>query len=314
LDKLPKPFFILAPMDDVTDTAFRQIVADCAPPDLFFTEFVNVDGLQSAGREHLLPKLKITDDKEKPIIAQLWGLKPENFYKTTKELAAMGYAGVDLNMGCPVKTVIKNGACAALINNRPLAGEIIEATKEAAGDSLPVSVKTRVGFTTVDMDWIEFLLSTKILDMLSIHGRTAKQMSKVPANWDLIGQAVGLRDSLSPSTLIVGNGDVMDRQEGKRLAAKYSLDGIMIGRGIFHDPFIFSQKSPWQEWTKEQKLALFARHIRLYLDVYQDGQRRFEALRKFCKVYINGFDGAAELRAEFMSTTSPEEALKILSV
>jgi len=130
----------------------------------------------------------------------------------------------------------------------------------------------------------------------------------------LIGQAVGLRDSLSPSTLIVGNGDVMDRQEGKRLAAKYSLDGIMIGRGIFHDPFIFSQKSPWQEWTKEQKLALFARHIRLYLDVYQDGQRRFEALRKFCKVYINGFDGAAELRAEFMSTTSPEEALKILSV
>lgn len=301
-------------MDDVTDTAFRQIVADCAPPDLFFTEFVNVDGLQSAGREHLLPKLKITDDKEKPIIAQLWGLKPENFYKTTKELAAMGYAGVDLNMGCPVKTVIKNGACAALINNRPLAGEIIEATKEAAGDSLPVSVKTRVGFTTVDMDWIEFLLSTKILDMLSIHGRTAKQMSKVPANWDLIGQAVGLRDSLSPSTLIVGNGDVMDRQEGKRLAAKYSLDGIMIGRGIFHDPFIFSQKSPWQEWTKEQKLALFARHIRLYLDVYQDGQRRFEALRKFCKVYINGFDGAAELRAEFMSTTSPEEALKILSV
>ena len=314
MDKLPKPFFILAPMDDVTDTAFRQIVADCAPPDLFFTEFVNVDGLQSAGREHLLPKLKITDDKEKPIIAQLWGLKPENFYKTTKELAAMGYAGVDLNMGCPVKTVIKNGACAALINNRPLAGEIIEATKEAAGDSLPVSVKTRVGFTTVDMDWIEFLLSTKILDMLSIHGRTAKQMSKVPANWDLIGQAVGLRDSLSPSTLIVGNGDVMDRQEGKRLAAKYSLDGIMIGRGIFHDPFIFSQKSPWQEWTKEQKLALFARHIRLYLDVYQDGQRRFEALRKFCKVYINGFDGAAELRAEFMSTTSPEEALKILSV
>ncbi len=311
-DKLPRPFFILAPMDDVTDTVFRQIVADCARPDLFFTEFVNVDGLQSTGREHLLPKLKITD-KEKPVIAQLWGLEPENFYKTTKELAMMGYAGVDLNMGCPVKTVIKNGACAALINNRPLAREIIEATREAAGGSLPVSVKTRVGFTTVDMGWIEFLLSTKILDMLSIHGRTAKEMSKVPADWGLIGQAVQLRDSLSPATLIVGNGDVTNRRDGEELAAEYNLDGIMIGRGIFHDPFAFSQKSPWHEWTKEQKLELFARHIRLYTDTYQDHQRRFEALRKFCKVYINGFDGAAELRAEFMATDSPENALKILS-
>src|SRR6185437_2758752 len=212
IDQLPKPFFILAPMDDVTDTVFRQIVADCAKPDLFFTEFVNVDGLQSPGRGHLLHKLKLTE-QEKPIIAQLWGLKPNNFYKTTKELIEMGFAGVDLNMGCPIKTVIKNGACAALINNKELALEIINATKEAAGESLPVSVKTRVGFTTVDIGWIEFLLSTKILDMLSIHGRTAKQLSSVPADWELIGQAAELRNSLSPSTLIVGNGDVMSRQQ-----------------------------------------------------------------------------------------------------
>src|SRR5579862_7553478 len=254
LEELPKPFFVLAPMDDVTDTVFRQVVSDCAKPDLFFTEFVNVDGLQSPGREHLLPKLKLTA-KEKPVIAQLWGLKPENFYKTTKELAGMGFSGVDLNMGCPVKTVIKNGACAALINNRGLAGEIIDATKEAAGDSLPVSVKTRVGFTTVDMGWIEFLFS-KILNMLSIHGRTAKQLSKVPANWDLIGQAVKLRNSLSPSTLIVGNGDVMDRRQGEELAKRYGLDGIMIGRGILHDPFALAKGSPWSNYTKAQKLEL----------------------------------------------------------
>src|SRR6266576_7206862 len=226
LEELPKPFFVLAPMDDVTDTVFRQIVADCAKPDLFFTEFVNVDGLQSAGREHLLHKLKLSD-KEQPIVAQLWGLKPENFYKTTKEVMQMGYSGVDLNMGCPVKTVIKNGACAALINNRELAGEIIDATREAAGDTLPVSVKTRVGFTTVDMGWIEFLLSKKILNMLSIHGRTAKELSNVPANWDLIGQAAELRNSLSPSTLIVGNGDIMTRAEAEQLAKKYKLDGVM---------------------------------------------------------------------------------------
>jgi tRNA-dihydrouridine synthase len=309
----------LAPMDDVTDTVFRQIIADCAKPDLSFTEFVNVDGLQSAGREHLLHKLKLTD-KEKPVIAQLWGLKPENFYKTTKELIEMGYSGVDLNMGCPVKTVIKNGACAALINNRELAGDIIDATKEAArstgsgqaGASLPVSVKTRVGFTTVDVEWIEFLLS-KILNMLSIHGRTAKQLSKVPADWDLIGQAVGLRNSLSPSTLIVGNGDVNGRMQAEKLAEKYQLDGVMVGRGIFHDPFIFSRVSPWEEWGKDQRLELFAKHIQLYIDTYKDSERRFEALRKFCKVYINGFDGAAELRSEFMNARSPREALQLLS-
>ncbi|HET7528701.1 MAG TPA: tRNA-dihydrouridine synthase [Candidatus Saccharimonadales bacterium] len=312
LEQLPRPFFILAPMDDVTDTSFRRIIADCAPPDVFFTEFVNVDGLQSPGRPRLLHKLNLTDE-EHPIIAQLWGLKPENFYKTTKELIEMGYDGVDLNMGCPVRTVTKNGACAALINNRPLAGEIIDAVKEAAGDTLPVSVKTRVGFTTVDMDWIEFLLGKKILNMLSIHGRTAKQMSKVPADWDLIGQAAGLRDSLSPGTLIVGNGDVADRAEGERLADKYDLDGIMIGRGIFHNPFAFSENSPWEHWNKEQKLELFSRHISLYLDTYKEKERRFEALRKFCKVYINGFDGAAELRAEFMSTNSPQEALELIA-
>ena len=309
---LPKPFFVLAPMDDVTDTVFRQIVADCAKPDVSFTEFVNVDGLQSPGRPKLLHKLKLSD-QEGPVMAQLWGLNPENYYKTTKELIEMGYSGVDINMGCPVKTVIKNGACAALINNRELAGEIIDATKEAAGDALPVSVKTRVGFTTVDMSWIEFLLSKKILNMLSIHGRTAKELSKVPANWDLISQARQLRDSLSPATLIVGNGDVMDRAQGQELAEKYSLDGIMIGRGIFHDPFAFSPASPWGQWSKEQKLDLFAKHIELYLKTYQGQERRFEALRKFCKVYINGFDGASELRAKFMETKTPQQALALLS-
>jgi tRNA-dihydrouridine synthase len=312
LEDLPKPFFVLAPMDDVTDTVFRRIINESAAPDLYFTEFVNVDGLQSPGRQHLLPKLRLAEN-EGPVIAQLWGLNPENFYKTTKELIEMGYAGVDLNMGCPVKTVIKNGACAALINNRELAGEIIDATADAAGQHFPFSVKTRVGFTTVDMSWVEFLLDKKILNMLSIHGRTAKQMSKVPADWDLIGQARELRDSLSPSTLLVGNGDVMDRKQGEKLANKYELDGIMIGRGIFHDPFAFAKKSPWAGWTKEQKLSLFAQHIQLYIDTYKDHERRFEPLRKFCKLYINGFDGASELRAQFMETKTPQEALKLLA-
>ena len=206
----------------------------------------------------------------------------------------------------------KNGACAALINNRELAGEIIDATVEAAGDALPVSVKTRVGFTTVDMSWIEFLLNKKILNMLSIHARTAKQMSKVPPDYDLLGQAVKLRDSLSPSTLIVGNGDIMNRGQGLELAKKYQLDGVMVGRGIFHDPFLFAAGSPWAEWGKQQRLELFRRHIELYLETYEGKVRKFEPLRKFCKVYINGFEGAAEMRAAFMETRTPEEALKSL--
>ena len=311
LEGLERPFFILAPMDDVTDTVFRQIVADCARPDLFFTEFVNVDGLQSPGREKLLPKLRF-DKKEQPIIAQLWGLKPDNFYKVTKDLKKMGFARVDLNMGCPVKTVIKNGACAALIKNRELAGEIIDTTQRAAGKDFPVSVKTRVGFDSVDMDWIEFLLAKK-LNMLSIHGRTAKELSKVPADWALIGQARELRDKLSPDTLLVGNGDVNSRSEGLALAKQYRLDGIMLGRGIFHDPFAFAEDSPWPDWTKKQKLELFSRHIELYLKTYKQNERKFEALRKFCKVYINGFEGAGELRAKFMATDSPAEALQLLS-
>ncbi|MBX4197013.1 tRNA-dihydrouridine synthase [Candidatus Saccharibacteria bacterium] len=328
LEELPRPFFVLAPMDDVTDVVFRQIVAECAKPDISFTEFVNVDGLQSPGREKLLHKLKLSEN-EGPVIAQLWGLKPENFYKTVKELvdgtlvaeanALQGkdekrsFAGVDLNMGCPVKTVIKNGACAALINNRELAGEIIDAAKQAAGEDFPVSVKTRVGFTTIDMSWIEFLLSKKILNMLSIHGRTAKELSSVPANWDLVGQARQLRDSLSPSTLIVGNGDVMSRQQGEELAQKYKLDGIMIGRGIFHDPFAFAEHSPWARWSEAQKLELFRRHIELYLDTYKKNERRFEALRKFCKLYISGFDDASELRARFMETKTPQQVLQLLN-
>jgi tRNA-dihydrouridine synthase len=312
LEELPKPFFVLAPMDDVTDTVFRQIVADCARPDLSFTEFVNVDGLQSPGREHLLHKLKLAD-KEKPVIAQLWGLKPENFYKTSRELRVMGFDGVDLNMGCPVKTVIKNGACAALINNHQLASEIIDATREGAGDALPVSVKTRVGFTTVDMGWIEFLLNKKILNMLSIHARTAKQLSNVPADWDLLGRVAELRNSLSPATLIVGNGDVASRGQAEELAKKYDLDGIMIGRGVLHDPFVFAKHSPWGQWGKGQKLALFRKHIELYLKTYEGKERHFEALRKFCKLYINGFDGASELRAKFMETKNPQQALALLA-
>ena len=313
LTELPTPFFVLAPMDDVTDTVFRRMVADCAAPDLYFTEFVNVDGLQSPGREKLLPKLRFTD-AERPLIAQVWGKNPENFYKTAQEIVKMGFAGIDVNMGCPAKPVIKNGSCAALINNRELAGEIIRATREGAhhvDPHFPISVKTRLGFKTIDLSWHEELLKHK-LNMLTIHGRTVSEMSKVPAHWDQIGEITRLRASLSPETLIVGNGDVVSREHCVQLAEQYGLDGIMIGRGVFQDPFVFAKASPWVSMSKQDKIELYTKHVKLFADTWQKGERKLITLNKFCKVYIEGFPGAKELRERLMQARSSDELLSEL--
>jgi tRNA-dihydrouridine synthase len=306
-----KPFFVLAPMDDVTDTVFRQIVINCARPDLMMTEFVNVDGLQSVGRDKLLPKLRFSK-KEKPIIAQIWGQQPENFYKTAKQLVAMGFDGVDLNFGCPEKSVIKNGSCIALINNRTLATEIIQATKEGIGGAVPLSVKTRLGLNDIDYTWHQFLLGHK-LQMLTIHGRTAKQLSKVPADWQAIAKVRSLRDTLSPDTLIVGNGDVISRSHGEKLAKEQKLDGIMIGRGIFNDPFAFAPVSPWQSYSQEQKMTLYKKHAQLFVKTWKNNERKLHTLNKFCKIYINGFEGAKELREQLMAVKSADELLTLLT-
>lgn len=311
LTQLPRPFFVLAPMDDVTDSVFRRVVASCAAPDLFYTEFVNVDGLQSPGRPKLAKKIRVVADEERPIFAQLWGKNPENFRKSAAELVDMGFDGIDLNMGCPAKSEVANGTCSALINNRPLAHEIIEATKEGVAGRVPVSVKTRLGFSTIDLTWHEFLLEHD-LDMLVVHGRTRKEMSKVPAHWDEIGKVRQLRDTMKLNTLIVGNGDVENRAHGSLLSAQYGLDGIMIGRGLFHDPYAFAAVSPWPTLSRAERLELFERHIRLFAETWQDGERPVITLNKFCKVYVNGFDGAKELREQFMAATTTDELLAML--
>lgn len=322
LSNLPKPFFVLAPMDDVTDTVFRQVVQTTHEPDLFFTEFVNVDGLQSPGRTKLLKKLRFVES-EKSLVAQLWGLKPENFRKTAEQIAdgtfakelglpeGINFVGIDLNMGCPAKSEVQNGACSALIKNRPLASEIIKATQEGAAGRLPVSVKTRLGFLEIDHTWLEFLLEHR-LDMLTVHGRTKKEMSKVPAHWDEIGNVVPARDRIAPETLIVGNGDVESRAEGLKLAEQYNLDGIMVGRGIFHDPYLFAEQSPWETLSRTERVELYRRHVTLFADTWRDGERPIHTLNKFCKIYINGFDGAKELRERLMSANSADDLLKIL--
>jgi tRNA-dihydrouridine synthase len=311
LQKLSKPFFVLAPMDDVTDTVFRQKVAETAAPDLFFTEFVNVEGLQSSGRERLLHKLWFSP-QGKPIIAQIWGKHPENFKKSAAELVEMGFDGVDINMGCPEKTVVKNGLCVALINNRDLASEIIEAVKQGVAGRVPVSVKTRIGFNQIDLSWIEFLLAQN-LDMLTVHARTRKEMSEVPAHWEVFEEIVKLRDRIAPKTALVGNGDVESRSQGEELAEKYGLDGVMIGRGIFHDPYVFAKRSPWAQASREQKLDLFSEHVKLFAKTYKRGERRPAVLNKFCKIYVNNFDGAKETREILMQAKSPSELLGLIN-
>jgi tRNA-dihydrouridine synthase len=301
------------------------VIADCASPDLFFTEFINVDGLASPGRPNLLKKLRFVA-KEGRVVAQLWGLKPENFRIIASQIAdgslarelglpdGVNFAGVDLNMGCPAKGEVKNGACAALIRREswPLAEQIIRATQEGLAGRLPLSVKTRTGFTEVDMAWFDFLLGFD-LDMLIVHGRTRKQMSKVPADWDLIGCVREMRDASGAKTLIVGNGDVKNRAHGEELAKTYRLDGIMIGQGVLHDPFAFAEQSPWKTYNKDQRIALYRRHVELFAATWQAGERPLHTLNKFCKIYIQGFDGAKELREKLMLAASTDELVTQLS-
>jgi tRNA-dihydrouridine synthase len=305
-----KTNFYLAPMDDVTDVVFRQIIAEAAAPDFFVTEFVNVDGLQSVGRPKLMHRLSRRPSEDN-LIAQVWGKTPANYEKTANELVDMGFAGIDINMGCPVKAVVKNGCCSALIENRELAVQIIQSVKKGTRGRVPVSVKTRLGYNQVDLTWPALLLEQGI-DTLFIHGRTKKQMSKVPANWYLIGQVRELRDQIAPNTKIIGNGDVETRAKGEELAKKHSLDGIMIGRGVFKDPYVFAKQSPWANIEPSQKIAMFKKHVQLFSTTYKNKERSPLTLKRFAKVYINGFDGASDIRNQIMQTNELPDLINLL--
>lgn len=307
---LQKPFFVLAPMDDVTDTVLRQVVADCAPPDLFFTEFVNVDGLQSRGRKRLIHKFDYTP-KEQPLIAQIWGKTPAHYESVASELVDMGFAGVDINMGCPDKSVVRSGCCSALINNRDLAVAIIQAVKKGVNGRVPVSVKLRTGFNEVDFTWPELILQQGI-DILTVHGRTTKEMSKVPARWADIKIVREIRDTVAPNTLIVGNGDVMSRQHGEELASQTGVDGIMIGRAIFNDPFMFAKSSPWPEMSQKDKLIFYKKHIELFAKTYPNGEKNWHSLKRMAKIYVHGIENASRFREQLMTSENLDQMLVVI--
>lgn len=303
------PFFILAPMEAVTDVVFRHVVAAAARPDIFFTEFTNAASYCSEkGIHSTRSRLAFTDD-EQPMVAQIWGNRPDQFEQMAIGLAAQGYKGIDINMGCPDKSVVKNGSGSGLILNPDLASELIASAKKSG---LPVSVKTRLGYSKTDewQEWLGHLLRQDIAN-LTIHLRTRKEMSKVDAHFEVIADIKKLRDEIAPQTRLTINGDIRDRQHGQELVEKYGIDGIMIGRGIFHNPYAFEQTP--RTHTRDELVGL----LNLQLDLHDKysaelGERKFEPLKRFFKIYIREFDGASELRDQLMHTTSTTEARALL--
>ena len=310
---LSKPIFVQAPMEDVTDTVFRQMIARYGRPDVFFTEFTNVDGMFSEGAEIVRQRLKYSEI-ERPLVAQIWGSKPDNFYKAATYIKELGFDGIDLNMGCPQKDVLKKGLCAGLIDNHDLAEHIIEATRDGAG-GLPISVKTRIGLKDIRTEeWLGFLLGFN-LAALTIHGRTAREMSDVPAHWDEIAKAVALRAELKKDTVLIGNGDVKSRQDGLEKIELFGVDGVMIGRGLLENPWVFSEDNAHQDVeliSREERLDTYADHVRLHAETW-GATKHFERLKKYMKMYVRGFNGSSEIRTEIVACRNTDELISLLN-
>ena len=313
-------------MEQVTDVVFRHVIKKAGAPDLFYTEFANATGWVHAGNKGIGGRLVKTND-EQPIVAQIWGGEPGDLEQFAKHCADLGYDGIDINMGCPAKSAVKSGG-AALIRQPELAASAIAAAKKSG---LPVSVKTRLGYSKVDEwhDWLTHLLQQDIVT-LTIHLRTKKEMSKVPAHWELIPEIKRLRDEIAPQTLLVINGDIKDRAEGEQQAAKYGVDGIMIGRGIFTNPFAFApvpHSSPsdvsrvidkrviagGEQANKQKLIELLNYHLDLYDQHAEQTKRPYETLKRFYKIYIRDFDGASEIRDKLMHTHSTDEVRQIIN-
>ena len=294
---LPRPFFILAPMEDVTDTVFRHVISEAARPDVFFTEFTNTESYcHPEGKDSVRGRLTYTED-EQPLVAHIWGDKPEYFRQMSIGMNELGFRGIDINMGCPTFNVATKGKGSGLIRRPDVAADIIQATK-AGG--LPVSVKTRLGYIEVNewRDWLTHLFKQDIAN-LSIHLRTKKEMSSVPAHWELIPEIKKLRDEIAPQTLLTINGDIPDRTTGLKLVEQYGVDGVMIGRGVFTNPFAF-EKEP-REHSNQEFLEL----LMLQLDLHDQYSKEIhplplKPLRRFFKIYVRGFEGAGALRDQLL--------------
>lgn len=296
-------------MDDVTDNVFRQVMLEAGRPDVFFTEFSNADGLVHGANGIPLRKLNFTPNQH-PIVAQIWGTDSANMEKAAKMVADLGFDGIDINMGCPVREVVKKGAGAGLIGEYKLAGELIAAVKKGAG-GLPLSIKTRLGKgKNIAESWVTFLLGQDIA-ALTVHARIARQMSKGKADWDEIGKIVNIKDNISPKTLIIGNGDIKSYSEVLQMYKKYGVDGVMIGRGVFANPWVFDKNGSGMH-KKAEYIDLLRKHMDLFESVWGES-KNFEIIKKFFKMYVKGFPGANHLRIKMMEAKNFGEVREILT-
>ncbi len=307
-DKLPKPFFALAPMADVTDAAFRRMFAKYGKPDVTWTEFVSADGLCSAGREVLLRDFAYTE-AERPIVAQIFGATPAHIEQVATLIHELGFDGIDINMGCPDKSIEKQGAGAAMMKDPSRALEVLEAAKQGA-KGLPVSVKTRVGFNKVEIDsWIPKLLDARPA-ALTIHARTRKEMSLVPARWEHVKEVVEM--AKGTGVKIIGNGDVKSLEDGKMKAQENGADGIMVGRACFGNPWFFNSAIDHAKIPLQERFRVMVEHTKLFEELLGD-IKSFAIMKKHYKAYVNGFDGAKELRMKLMDAEDGNEVAQIVA-
>jgi nifR3 family TIM-barrel protein len=322
-----EPLMVLAPLADVTDPAFRRLIAKYGKPDAMWTEFVSADGLFLGGYDSLIKDL-VYSEGERPIIAQFFTSKPEMMKKAGELAVDLGFDGIDINMGCPDKSVEKQGAGAGLIKTPELAKEIILSAMEGAkkgGKNLPVSVKTRIGYNKNELEtWLPILLSTHPA-LITVHARTRKEMSLVPARWEHVKRAVEIRDDyfnnlqqnipVDERTLIFGNGDALDIEHAKKLAIESGADGVMLGRAIFGNPWLFQKNQESRiknnELDIEERLNVLVEHTKLFEELCS--HKSFAVMKKHYKAYVTGFDGAKELRMKLMECNNAQEVEATIS-
>lgn len=312
--KLKRPFFVLAPMADVTDAAFRRMIAKYGKPDVMWTEFVSADGLilaDEAGQEKIKRDLLYVED-ERPIVVQFFTAHPERMQEAARIAAGLGFDGFDINMGCPDRSVEKQGSGASLMKNPELAQELIRAAKRGVAESgrdIPVSVKTRIGYNKNELEtWLPALLEVEPA-AITVHARTRKEMSKVPADWSQVKRAVEIRDALGSKTLILGNGDALDVADARVKAVESGCDGVMLGRAIFGNPWLFSEK---KDISIEERLRVLVEHTKLFEDLLGD-VKSFAVMKKHYKAYVHGWDGAKDLRMKLMDAKDTVEVEQIVS-
>lgn len=313
-DTLPEDFVIMAPMADVTDCAFREIIAkysrhgqEGGGPDVFYTEFVASDGLANdIGRPKLMHNFKYTDN-ERPIVAQIFSCKPENIENAARICRELGFDGIDLNMGCPERNICKQGAGCGMIRTPELLPSVIAAAKRGAGN-IPVAVKTRAGWTQNEIEtWIPAILDCDVAALI-LHGRTRKVMSTIPANWDWIERAGEIVHESGKPTKFIGNGDLQSVAQTKEYCKKYKTDGGMIARAIFGNPWLFDTNKT--EVSVIEKLQVMLEHTEIFIRELSD-HKNFAVMKKHYKAYVAGFDGAKDLRVQLMESQSFDEIKEI---